>query len=111
MVIGGQYFQKVVYSFCPVRDTPLPYIITLPSACANSTQVGTPQSQLYSVQQLSVWKATYPTLPTEILEISTAETQSTSHKFNISSLKGLAHIQVDNSSGAFACSTNAVMPQ
>ena len=35
-------------------DSPLLYVITLPSDCANTTQVGT--SELYSVQQLSLWK-------------------------------------------------------
>ena len=81
MAIGGQYFQKMAHLFCPVPDSPLPYIITLPSACANSTQEGMPQSQLYSVQQLSLRKAAYPVLHTEILETCTAKTQSASHSF------------------------------
>lgn len=53
-------------------------LITLLSACAKLTYLGTPQSQLHSVQQLSSSKATYPTLHTETLEISTAKTQPTS---------------------------------
>jgi len=69
MAIGGQCNQKSVHSFCPVPDSSLPYIISLPRACANCTQVGMPQSQPHSVQQLLLW-----------LEISTAKTQSTSHR-------------------------------
>ena len=69
MAIGGQCYQKSVHSFCPVPDSSLPYIISLPRACANCTQVGMPQSQPHSVQQLLLW-----------LEISTAKTQSTSHR-------------------------------
>lgn len=54
IVIGGQHFQEVAQLFCTVPDSPLPYTITLPSASANSTKFETPQSQLESVQELSL---------------------------------------------------------
>lgn len=73
IVIGGQHFQEVAQLFCTVPDSPLPYTITLRSAYANSTQVRMPPSQLHSVQDLYLWKATYPMLHTEILGISTAK--------------------------------------
>ena len=71
-------FPKIS-TLCPVPDSPLPCIITLLSAFANSVQVRMLQSQLYFVQKLSLWKATDLPLHTEILKISTANTQSTSH--------------------------------
>ena len=37
MAAGGQYFQQSAHSLCPVPDSPLPYVITLRSACANCT--------------------------------------------------------------------------
>lgn len=53
MTIGGQYFQHLAHLFRPVPDSPLPHRITLLSSCANSTEVGKPQSQLHYAQQLS----------------------------------------------------------